>query len=422
MEKLMDRIQKLVLPFSEKISSVKYLRALAETMQILMPVTVIGSFACLFAFIDIGPWQAFLAAHPTVAMIFMNTHSLTLACIAFYVVMVLPYRYAEYLGMKESVNMIPLTMAAFLLLTPTQLYTAVPTEWLGFKGMFSAMIIGFLVPKICKFFVDKKITIKMPAGVPKFIEDTFSVLIPAIVIIAGSAILGQVVAGTKIGSVHNVIYTLIQTPLQGIGMSFPSLLLAEILMTLFMFCGIHGSTAVTYTAPLLAAANAENMAAMAAGQSMPNIWTTGLMNSIQAGGIGATLGLAIVLVIFAKSKRYKQLSRMAIVPQIFNIGEPLLFGIPIMLNPLLFIPYMGGVIVNTFVAYFSVASGLVARFNGVDVSWTLPTGIQGLLSNTKPIEGLILQLVIVAIDMLIWYPFVKIIDKQALKEEGETKA
>ena len=93
-----------------------------------------------------------------------------------------------------------------------------------------------------------------------------------------------------------------------------------------------------------------------------------------------------------------------------------------MLNPLLFIPYMGGVIVNTFVAYFSVASGLVARFNGVDVSWTLPTGIQGLLSNTKPIEGLILQLVIVAIDMLIWYPFVKIIDKQALKEEGETKA
>ena len=155
---------------------------------------------------------------------------------------------------------------------------------------------------------------------------------------------------------------------------------------------------------------------------MQNIWTTGLMNSIQAGGIGATLGLAIVLVFFAKSKRYKQLSRMAIVPQIFNIGEPLLFGIPIMLNPLLFIPYMGGVIVNTFVAYFSVYFGIVARFSGVDVSWTLPTGIQGLLSNTKPIEGLLLQLVIVALDMLIWYPFVKIIDKQALEEESTNKA
>lgn len=419
MDKFLEKIQNFVIPFSEKISSVKYLRALAETMQILMPVTVVGSFACLFAFVDIGPWQSFLGANPTVKMIFMNAQSWTLSIIALYVVLILPYRYAEHLGMKESINTVPLAVASFLLLTPTELYTSIPTEWLGHKGMFSAMILGYAIPKICKFFLDKKVTIKMPAGVPRFIEDTFAVLIPGTVIIFVSSVVGQLLAKTNIGSFHNIIYTVVQTPLQGIGLSFPSLLLSEVLMTLFMFCGIHGSTATTYMTPLLTAANVENLAAFTAGESLPNIITSGFNHSIQAGGIGATLGLAILIVIFAKSKRYKQLGKLALVPQIFNIGEPLLFGIPIMLNPLLFIPYMGGVVANTFIAYFAVYFGIVGRFTGVDVSWTLPMGLNGFLACSKPVQGLLLQLFIVAVDMLIWYPFVKIIDKQALAEEKE---
>lgn len=418
MEKLMDRIQQFIMPFSEKISSIKYLQAVAETMQVLIPVTVVGSFAALFAFIDIGPWQSFLAANPTVAMIFMNTQSLTLSCIALYVVMILPYRYATHLGMKESINMVPLSVAAFFLLTPTELYTAIPTAWLGHKGMFSALVIAFAVTRISKLFVDKNITIKMPAGVPKFVEDTFTVLIPSFVILLVGATAGKLLEATAAGSIHNLIYTTIQIPLQGIGLSFGGLLVTEILMTVFMYAGIHGSTAVPYMTPLLATANAENLSALAAGQPLPNLVNTGLMNSIQAGGIGATLGLGIILLIFAKSARFKQLSRMAIVPQIFNIGEPLLFGIPIMLNPMLFIPYLGGVLANTFIAYFSVASGIIAPFTGTDVSWTVPLIFQGLLGNSKPLHGVLLQVVILAVDMLIWYPFVKIIDKQALKEEG----
>ncbi len=417
MEKLMNRIQKFIVPFSEKIASVKFLKAIAETMQIILPITVVGSFAVLFAFIDIGPWQAFLASQPTVAMIFMNTHSLTLACISLYVVMVLPYRYASNLGMKEAINMVPLTVATFLLLTPTELFTAIPTAWLGHKGMFTAIIIGFAVPRLSKFFVDNNLTIKMPAGVPKFIEDTFTVFIACMVIIFSASAIGKLLELTPVNNLHNVIYTVLQTPLQGIGLSFPGLLVTEILMTLFMFCGIHGSSAVPYFEALMQTANTENLAALAAGQPLPNIVNTGLANSIQMGGLGATLGLGILLLVFAKSSRFKQLSRMAIVPQIFNIGEPLLFGIPIMLNPMLFIPYMGGVLANTFIAYFSVALGIVAPFSGVNVSWTLPGVLQGLLGNTVPWQGALLQVVILAVDMLIWYPFVKIIDKEALEAE-----
>jgi PTS system cellobiose-specific IIC component len=417
MEKLMEKIQSFILPFSEKLSSNKLLKSISETLQILMPITVIGSFAILLAFIDIGPWQAFLAANPVVQTVFMSIGTWTLNCFALYVAAVLPYRYAENIEMKEAANMIPLTVAVFLIFSQPAPFTSAPMDFLGHRGLFSALILGISIPAICNFFIKKNINIKMPKGVPRFVEATFSILVPAIVIVAVAGVIAQVVSKMAVGTVHNAIYTLIQIPLKGVGLSLPSLTLVEIVMTLLMFCGIHGGIATTYIDPLIMAANAENMAALAAGEPMPNVLTRGLMNTIQAGGIGATLGLGIVLLLFAKSDRYKKLSRVAIIPQIFNIGEPLLFGIPIVLNPLLFIPYLGGVLVNTFLVYGLVATGVIGKFTGVDVNWTIPMVLQGFLSHSQPVVGALLQAAIVALDGLIWYPFVKIIDNQALKEE-----
>ena len=165
-----------------------------------------------------------------------------------------------------------------------------------------------------------------------------------------------------------------------------------------------------------------NAAAIAAGESIPYIYSTGLTNMIQMGGIGATLGFGILLFLFAKSKRYKQLSRVAIVPQIFNIGEPLLFGVPIMLNPMLFIPYMGGVVANTCVMWAATAIGLVGRFNGVNPSWTMPGPLQAVFTSTTVPQAVILSIVVIVMDMAIWYPFMKMIDRQALKEEQENEA
>lgn len=421
MEKFMEKISAFVEPLANWVSKQKFLNALAEAMQALLPITVIGSFACLFAFIDIGGWQAFLTANPILGTTFMNAHGLTLSCIAFYTCLVLPYLYAKRLNMSEPLATIPVTVAVFLLLTPTELYTSVPTAWLGHKGMFSVFLISAGVVRFIKLCQDKNITIKMPAGVPHYIEATFAVLIPAAILIFGASLIGQLMTLTTAGSIHQVIYDFIQAPLSNVGTSFLGLLVTEIVMTLAMFCGIHGSSVVPFMDALAIAAGEENAAAIAAGQSIPNIYCYGLLNSIQMGGIGATLGLGILLFFLAKSKRYKQLSRVAIVPQIFNIGEPLLFGIPIMLNPLLFIPYMGGVIANTCLAYFAVWSGLCARFTGVNPSWTVPGILQGLLTNSVPWQGALLQIVIIIMDMAIWYPFVRILDKQELEAESKTE-
>lgn len=424
MEKLVEKISKFIEPISNWFDKMKLLQAIAETMQVLLPVIVIGSFACLFAFVDIGGWQTFLGNNPVIANIFMNSQSWTLSIISMYVVIVLPYLYAKRLEMAEPLAVVALNVAAFLLVTPTELYTAIPTTWLGHSGMFTAFIVTYVVVRIVKLCQDKNITIKMPQGVPHYIEATFGVLVPAFIIVIGFAAIGQLMALTSFGSLHQLIYSIIQAPLLNVGTSFGGLLVQEIIMTLAMFCGIHGSSVVPFMTTLETAANEANQAAIAAGEAIPNIFGTGLLNSIQAGGIGATLGLAILLFFFAKSKRYKELAKVAIIPQIFNIGEPLLFGIPIMLNPILFIPYMGGVLVNTVIAYGSMALGLVGYPNGVNPSWTMPYGLQALLGISTPVSGLIMQIVILVVDMLIWYPFVKMLDKQALldeKAESEAK-
>ena len=418
MEKFAEKIANFVEPVAEWVQKMKFLIALSETMQALLPITVIGSFACLFAFLGVDSWQAFIWAHPILAMGFMNAQSWTLSIIALYTVAVLPYMYAKKLEMDEPLSCVPLAIAAFLLLTPTELYTAIPTTWLGHTGMFTAFIVAFVVVRFVKLCQDKNITIKMPEGVPHYIEATFAVLIPAFVIVFCSTFIGQALSNTSAGSIHQIIYTFIQAPLLNLGSSFGGTLVQEFAMTLAMFCGIHGSSVVPWQDAMVTALNEENAAAIAAGKSIPNIIGSGSMNIIQMGGIGATLGLAILMVIFCKSKRYQQLSRVALVPQIFNIGEPLLFGIPIMLNPVLFLPYMGGVLANTLIVYFSIASGLVGRPNGVNPSWTLPGPLQGLVAISTPVRGMILALVVLAVDMLIWYPFIRMIDRQALEEEA----
>ena len=417
MEKLMDGISRFMEPISDWVHRMKYLNAIAEVMQLLLPIIVIGSFGCLFAFLDIGPWQSFLAAHPVVMNAFMNTQGLTLSIIAFYVVLTLPYLYAKRLEMEEPMAVVPIAVGAFLLLTPVEIYASIPTAWLGHQGMFSAFIIVFLVVRSIKICQDHNVTIKMPKGVPHYIEATFAVLIPAAVVLFLCAFIGQWMATTSYGSIHQVIYSIIQTPLSGLGTSFIGLLITEIIMTLAMFCGIHGSSVVPFMTVLQTQCDTANAAAIAAGQPIPYIYSTGLTNMIQMGGIGATLGFGILLFVFAKSKRYKQLSRVAIVPQIFNIGEPLLFGVPIMLNPMLFIPYMGGVVANTCIMWAATAIGLVGRFNGVNPSWTMPGPLQAVFTSTTVPQAVILSLVVIAVDMLIWYPFMRMIDKQALEEE-----
>ena len=417
-----EKIADAIMPVAEKMQSFDFVGALSQTMQVILPIIIIGSFACLFAFVDIGPWQAFLGKYPAVQFVCMKIQSLTLSLFALYVLILLPYMYATRLNMKEAVATIPIAIASFLLLTPTELYTSVPAEWLGHKGLISAILISYISVRVTKLCIDKNIRIKMPAGVPKFVEDGFAVLVPGTILIVLCAIIGQVFAGTSLGTFHQLIYVILQVPFSKVGLSMLGQALTETAVALVMFCGIHANTVAGLVQPLRLAANLENLAAWQAGLPLPNIVTETFTNLSMIGAGGNCLIATLSVLFFSRSNRYKSIGKIALVPGIFGIGEPILFGLPIMLNPLFFIPFIVVNFFNQIFVYLIIAVGLVGRPTGVVTSWTIPPFINVMLSNSTPVRAVIAQLVVIIIDLAIWYPFVRAADKLAVKEEGLLKA
>lgn len=413
MEKFITVIQQKMMPIADRLSSMNFLNALGKTFQILLPVFMIGSFAALGAFLDIAPWQSFIAGNG-LNVILMNIQSVTLSIIAFYVLLVLPYQYAQSLNMN-AISATVLSVMFFLIVTPTELYTSIPMQWLGYPGLFGVMVISAFVVRATKFLLDKKIYIRMPKGVPPIVEDSFASIVPALLLMIIAVLIKQGLQMTSYDNLHNIIYSMIQQPLSNIGLSFPSYLMIQVLSTLLMFCGIHGNTIFGIVTPLAMAASAENLAALANNQALPNIVTNSFSVLCQPGGIGGTLGLTIMLVFMARSQRLKTLGRMSIVPAVFGINEPVIFGIPILLNPIMFIPFVINPIICTTISYLSIWSGLVPRLSGTDVNWTMPQILSGFLAQGW--QAAVLQVVLIVITTLIWFPFFRIIDKKIYSEE-----
>lgn len=414
MEKLINKLQSKMGPLAEKISRISFLNALGQTFQLLLPVIMAGSFACLLAFMSIPAWQTFVTT-TGLQPIFMGIQTVTLNIIALYVIIVFSFKYAESLEINP-VSAATISTAAFLIVTPVEIYQSIPTQWLGYSGLFAALIIGGIVPKFIKFCFKKKIYVRMPEGVPPIVEDSFASLIPGFIVIILAAAVSSLIALTSFQNFHNVIYTLIQLPLQNFGLSLPAYLVVQLMTTLLMFLGIHGGTIFSITEPFTMAASAQNLAAFSAGQTLPNIITNSFSLLCQPGGIGATLGFAFLLAFGAKSKRLRILGKMAIVPAIFEISEPLVFGVPILLNPLLFIPYVLGPIVCTVVSYLSIALGITPYLTGVIVRWPMPQIISGFLAQGWATS--LLQVFNIAITTLIWFPFFKVYDRQICNEEA----
>ena len=163
------------------------------------------------------------------------------------------------------------------------------------------------------------------------------------------------------------------------------------------------------------AASEQNLAALAAGSPLPNIIIDSFSVLCQPGGIGGTFGLAFLMAFAGKSKRMRTLGRMSILPAVFGINEPILFGIPIMLNPLLMIPYVLNPIICTTISYCSIALGITPRLSGTMVNWTMPQFVSGFLAQGLP--TMLLQVVLVLLTTLIWLPFFKMVDRQICEEE-----
>jgi PTS system cellobiose-specific IIC component len=263
----------------------------------------------------------------------------------------------------------------------------------------------------------------MPDGVPPTVAKSFTAIIPGFIVIVSVWVIRLLVENfTHFENVHTIVAKLLQQPLTNVGTSLVGTIFVFLLINLLWAIGLHGSTIVgSVMLPIWLQLTSENAAAYAAGLPVDNIVTAEFRYLIFIGGSGATLGLVLAMFFFSKSKQLKQMGRLAIGPGLFNINEPLIFGMPIVLNPIILIPFLITPVISVLITYLSMYYGWVASPIGVLPPGTMPILIGGYLM-TGSVSGIVLQLILFAVSFVIYFPFFKIMDNQKYKEEQKALA
>lgn len=432
MEKLTSLLEKYLVPFSSKLSANRFLKSISEGFSILLPIVMAGAIFTLLANFQLEPYQNFITAvHIKEILSFVPT--VTTDMLAVYLAFLVAYSLCGNLGeKKDAVIAGALSLFVFLLMIPLgaseakdgvvmSVSAALGTRWLGSAGLFSAMIIGLVVPVLYVAVLHKNWTIKMPDGVPPTIAKSFSALIPGFMIAILFSCIRYGFSLTSFGSLNQFIYSTLQAPLTSLGASPFTYIVMILLCSILWFFGLHGGMIVMsimsllYTAPSL-----ENLNAYAQGLPMPNVITMSNWTIfVSLGGAGGTLGLCILMLFASKSKRYKALGTLAIAPGICGINEPVTFGLPMVLNTTMIIPFILTPIITFTIAYLCTISGIIEPLNGTNMPLGTPVIVNALICGGWKVA--VLQVCLILVQIGIYFPFFKVLDKQAYElEQQET--
>ncbi|HBM5521577.1 MULTISPECIES: PTS cellobiose transporter subunit IIC [Enterococcus] len=423
MNKFLSFLENKLAPLGEKIGKQRHLRALREGIMMAMPLVLIGSFFVLIKDFPITAWNDWLKSHWDLASLLNTMANNSFGLMALVTVFGIAYRLAESYDTDGPSSGV-LALGAFLLMTPSIVDKAdnlgIPYGMLGGKGIFAAIVVGMISAEIYRWFIQKKITIKMPESVPDVVSKSFSALIPGVVILILFAGALKLIEVSGLGSLNNILSVIIGTPLGYIASTLPGTFVAVLLNSIFWFCGVNGGQVVgSVMNPLWIQYADDNRIAQAAGEVLPHIVTAPFMDLfVYIGGGGATIGLALCLLFFSKSKEYKTLGKVSGIPALFNINTAILFTFPTVLNPIMLIPFVFTPIVNAIITYFSMAMGLVPYTTGVTLPWTTPPIIGGFLA-TGSWQGAVLQVILVLISFMIYFPFFKAADRNNLLDESK---
>lgn len=284
---------------------------------------------------------------------------------------------------------------------------------LGSAGLFVGIIVAIFAVEVYRLTTTTGFKIRMPEAVPESVARSFEALTPAAIIIFTLTILTY---WLKI-DLHDIIGSVIK-PILKFSDSWFSVILIVFMITFFWSFGIHGDSIVgSVVRPLWLMLLEQNATAFANGQPVPHIAAEPLYQwFVWIGGSGTTIGFALLLLFKSKSAYGKTLGKAAILPSIFNINEPIIFGAPIVLNPTLLPPFIIVPVVNATIAYFAMAAGLVNRVTSTP-PWTLPGPIGAFLATNGDFRALILNVILIVISIIIYYPFFNVYEKKLLAEE-----
>jgi len=428
MDKFASFLEEKLMPIAGKVGEQRHLQSVRDGILMTVPFLIVGSVFLVLGFIPIPGYNEFMAGIFGDAWLgkLMYPVAVTFDLMAVVACLGISYRLSEKYKVDPLTGAL-LALTSFMLVTPFMINTpngpvgGIPTALMGSKGLFVAMIMAILSTEVYRVIIQKDITIKMPASVPPAVARSFTALIPAAVIILMSYVIRLGFEATSFESIHLVIEKLLVGPLTAISGSYVGVAVISVMIGLLWSAGIHGSSIVNgVMAPVYFTLLDQNRIAFQAGEAIPNVLNEQFISLyMNLGGSGCTLALALMLAFKSRSRQLKEIGKLSVGPALFNINEPILFGMPIVMNPVMIIPFILAPLSAVSVAYWGMKLGLAAKMVGIAVPWTAPFGVGTYIGSGGAISAVILQFVSFAVAGLIYYPFFKMVDAMKVAEEGE---
>ena len=451
----------------------KYLSAIKNAFQNFMPATIAGAIGVLWTNVLVndnvvngapqglgGIISAVMVLEP-INVVFNAINFCTISCISIGIVMLVAQEIGEANGEKGAFPA-ALGFMCWAMVTPTAhavtgltaytdaagtavtianvleqagldlagvgTFTGYAGSYMGATGLFTSLIIGILGLEIYNFFRKREgLKIKMPEQVPPGVARAFEVLIPTFLTLLVVGVIGWALQMATGLYFNDIISTYLQGPLEKIiGANIVAVMIMYVLISLFWLVGIHGNNMIAgIKEPIfrtLLYANTTAYAAGARGTEIPNVFNlTMLQMFAEWGGSGVTLGLVIGIFIFGKREDNRAIATLSIIPGLFNINETVVFGIPLVLNPILGIPFILAPVACIFVGWLLVTIGFCPRIV-IEIPWTMPPLLLGFLATGGNIMGAISQIIVIVLGTLIYIPFVIIYERYQNKQSAASES
>lgn len=418
-------LDRAFLPMITSVVNLRPLTALRNGMTYTIPIIIAGSLFFLFAHFPVD-YIAQWIDKTGFSMYFTQVYQATFDVIAFWIVFAIAYAYAK----EENIDRLPVGMTALsaylLFIQPLNVQGEIDNIWTGGEGILGAVATGLLIgwgyARLARFAKGWRQRGKIPENVWQSFTSLIPILAIVIFTLIGSAVFQQLFGMTVIQG----IWTYVQLPIQSlIDTLFGVLLLGFFVPFLWLF-GLHGSAMVNgLVSPILQANSLANAEILASGKELTvanggHIVTQQFLDQFMTvTGAGLTLGAVFFMMFFAKSRKYRELGKLSLLPAFFNINESIIFSTPIVMNPMMAVPFIFAPILSGLITYSALYFGFVPLFTAVQVPWTTPPILSGFLVGGVP--AAILQGIVLAISFFIYFPFLKKIDSANFKKERQTK-
>ena len=383
-----------------------YLSAIRAGMVAIVPLTIVGGLFLIATHLPVAGWEARVAPYLPVLQIPVTA---TFGVLAAFACLAVAYDLGKRLN-QEAIVSASMATVVFLMLQIDPANGTFRMDGLGSSGLFTAILIALVAVRVQKFFADSNLVIRLPASVPPIVYESFLSLTSLFFLVVSFWLL-RFVAGVDINGVVQSVFAPMVFALN----TLPGILVYALLVTLLWSVGINGDNALdAFVAPIFLQYLAANVAALTAGQPLPYVTAYGFFTTfVNVGGTGATIALALVLW-NSREPGYRKVSRLSLPTQVFQINEPIFFGLPIVLNPIFMIPYVLNALILTAGSFLLMYWGVIHK-PFVNVPWTTPPVIGHYLVSGGDWRAAVWGAISIAIAMVVYVPFARAAERARLQ-------